>query len=234
MNDTKKDQQWLTDFVLELSHRGVNGRDIGDAKASVKSHLADSGESAAESFGDPVTYAQALELPTTPEPGFPRILIPALLGILGLLIYLPSISAATQGEPVSFSGVEFAVFLVLGIAMLLIARNIFTMVRKWWVLLAIWLAVVGFGVLASVLPGLLDLPLWEAAAVPASILSGAIIIGAGFWTRASVNSSEGIVRPANAGVPEQETAVERAVVAAVPWLMVIGAGIFTAGAFLSA
>ncbi|WP_026552117.1 hypothetical protein [Arthrobacter sp. H20] len=232
MNEIKQDQQWLTDFVLELSHQGVDGRSIGDAKASVESHLADSGESAEEAFGDPVAYAHALELPTAPEPGFPRILIPALLGILGLVIYFPSISAATQREPVSFSGVEFAMFLVLGLTMLLVAKNIFTVVKKWWVLLAIWLAVVGLGILASVLPRLLGLPLWEVSVVPASILSGALIIGAGFWIRASINSSEGIVRLADAGVPEQETAVERVMVATVPWLMTIGAGIFTAGSLL--
>ncbi|MHA7277191.1 hypothetical protein ACX80O_11810 [Arthrobacter sp. Hz1] len=212
MNDTRKNQQWLTDFVLELSHRGVGGRDIGDAKASVESHLADSGESAEEAFGDPVAYAQALEFTSTPGLHFPRVLVPALLGILGLVIYFPAIAAAGRGEPVSFSGVEFSLFLVLALTMLLIAKNIFRLVKRWWVLLAIWMAVVGLGILAPILPMLLRLPQWEVSSAAAAALSGALIIGAGFWARASIKSNEGIVRPANAGAPEQDTATDRVMV----------------------
>lgn len=152
MRTSNEQQKWLDNFTLELAHRGVSGRDIGDAKASVESHLADSGESAEEAFGDPVAYARALAFTSTPNPGFPRVVVPAIVGLLGLVYYLPSIAAAAQGLPVSFTGTEFALFGVLGISMLLIVKNIFRLVKQWWWLLAIWVVVVGLGILGSFLP----------------------------------------------------------------------------------
>ncbi|GAA1124211.1 hypothetical protein [Arthrobacter flavus] len=235
MKDTKKDQQWLDSFTLELAHRGVSGRDIGDAKASVESHLADSGEAAEEAFGDPEAYAQALEFRATPESGIPRALLPSLLGILGLMYYLPAIGPAVQGQPVSFTGTEFALFVVLGLSMLLVVKNIFRLVKRWWILLAIWAAVVGIGVLASLLPLLLDLPELEANSAIVATVSGVLIIGAGFWTRAEIANSDNLVTPPNATQTEDTNgAVERVMVALAPWLITGGAAIFTAGAFLAA
>lgn len=235
MNDTKKDQQWLDTFTLELAHRGVSGRDIGDAKASVESHLADSGESAEDAFGDPVVYAQALEFSGSRAPKFPRVLLPALLGILGLMYYLPAIGPAVQGQPVSFTGTEFALFVVIGLSMLLVVKNIFRLVKRWWILLAIWAAVVGIGVLASLLPLLLNLPELEANSAIVATLSGVLIIGAGFWTRAEIANSDNLVTPPNAAQTEDtDGAVERVMVALAPWLITVGAAIFTVGAFLAA
>ncbi|MHA7272773.1 hypothetical protein ACX80Z_05045 [Arthrobacter sp. TMT4-20] len=235
MTDTKKDQQWLTDFVLELSHRGVGGRDIGDSKASVESHLADSGESAEEAFGSPVDYAQALEFADTPDESLPPVLLPALLGIFGLMHYLPAIAAVAQGQPVRFTGTEFALFLALGVSLVLIVKNIFRLVKQWWWLLAIWMAVVGLGILASLLPLLLDLPELEANAGAVATITGVLLVGAGFWTRAAINNSEGVITPPNAAsTDDKDGAVERVMVALAPWLMAIGAAIFTVGAFLAA
>lgn len=234
MNDTKKDQQWLHNFTLELAHRGVSGTNIGDAKASVESHLADSGESAEDAFGDPVVYAQALEFGATTGSGIPRVLLPALLGILGLMYYLPAIGPAVQGQPVSFTGTEFALFVVLGLSMLLVVKNIFRLVKQWWILLAIWAAVVGLGVLASLLPLLLDLPELEANSAIVSTVSGVLIIGAGFWTRAEIANSDNLVTPPTAAQTDTgDSTVERVMVALAPWLITIGALIFTAGAFLA-
>lgn len=235
MNDTRKDQQWLDNFTLELAHRGVSGRDVGDAKASVESHLADSGEAAEEAFGDPVLYAQALEFSGSRAAKIPRVLVPALLGILGLMYYLPAIGPAVQGQPVSFTGTEFALFTVLGLSMLLIVKNIFRLVKRWWIMLAIWAAVVGVGVLASLLPLLLDLPEVQANSAIVATVSGVLIVGAGFWTRAEIANSDDLVTPPNATRTEDTNgAAERVMVALAPWLITIGAAIFTAGALLTA
>jgi hypothetical protein len=54
---TKADDAWRDAFVLELRLRGVPGTVIGEALAEVDAHCADSGQTPAEAFGDPVRYA---------------------------------------------------------------------------------------------------------------------------------------------------------------------------------
>lgn len=49
---------WVEQFVLEQRLLGVSGRRIGDSLALVESHVAESGESAPATFGDPQTYAR--------------------------------------------------------------------------------------------------------------------------------------------------------------------------------
>lgn len=239
MNDTRNGhEKWLDNFTFELAHRGVSGRDIGDAKASVESHLADSGESPEEAFGDPEAYARALEFSATPDSGFPWVILPTLLGVLGLITYLPAIAAVAQGGPVRFTGTEFGIFLVLAAAMVLVAKNIFRLVKQWWKLLLIWAAVVSLGVLGSLLPVMLDLPELEANAAMVASISVVLIVATGFWSRSFISKSEGMVPPANSepadATCDSNSAADRLIVALVPWLITFGAAIFTAGAFLAA
>lgn len=51
---------WRDDFIVELRLLGVAGDRIGDALVTVDSHVAESGESASDAFGDPVAYAREI------------------------------------------------------------------------------------------------------------------------------------------------------------------------------
>jgi hypothetical protein len=57
------DPAWSEELLLELRLQGVSGARIGAVLAEVDSHVAESGEPAAEAFGHPVAYARSLKLP---------------------------------------------------------------------------------------------------------------------------------------------------------------------------
>ena len=68
--------EWAEAVLLELRLLGVDGTRIGAALAEVDSHCVESGQTAEESFGDPVAYARRLELPATDDTS-PRTLLSA-------------------------------------------------------------------------------------------------------------------------------------------------------------
>lgn len=63
MKSTMTDDTWIDLFIIELRLRRVPGSAIGDAVASVRELLTDSGQSAEEAFGSAREYATSLELP---------------------------------------------------------------------------------------------------------------------------------------------------------------------------
>lgn len=93
MNPTMTDETWIELFILELRVRGVPGAAIGDAVASVRELLADSGQSAEESFGSAREYAAALDLPTV-NPRQHALQV-VFLPVLGLFTYLVFALAST-------------------------------------------------------------------------------------------------------------------------------------------
>lgn len=95
------DGKWAEDLILELRLREVPGPEIGKVLAEADSHCADSGQSAQETFGDPVAYARNLELPA--DTSSPASLLgaaaPALAQVLGMLGLLWSFGDLRRGEP---------------------------------------------------------------------------------------------------------------------------------------
>ncbi|MBP8919839.1 MAG: hypothetical protein KBG85_09055 [Micropruina sp.] len=79
---------WLEEVLLELRLQGVSGERIGAALAEVEAHVVDSGQSAAEAFGDPTEYARSLELPPSPEQSRTATvkgIVPTLVQLLGMV-----------------------------------------------------------------------------------------------------------------------------------------------------
>ncbi|QFG67858.1 hypothetical protein [Ornithinimicrobium pratense] len=90
---------WVEDFVLEQRLLGVPGDRIGDALALVQSHVAESGESVHEAFGDPVAYAR--EAASTRRVDDDRDLSWILgsgLGLAGMLLTLFGVQAWIDGD----------------------------------------------------------------------------------------------------------------------------------------
>lgn len=100
------DRTWLDAFVVELRLRDVPGTRIGDALAEVDAHCADSGEQAAEAFGDPVAYARSLDLPAAPGAAgeVRRVVAGVATQVAGLLLLPATAAAVARGNEVAITG----------------------------------------------------------------------------------------------------------------------------------
>lgn len=79
------DRAWVRSFVTGQNLRGVAPDRIGDHLATVESHVRESGEGAAEAFGDPVDYARALPAGAAGRMGT-RTVLYLVLGLAGMLL----------------------------------------------------------------------------------------------------------------------------------------------------
>jgi len=80
------DPQWAEWFLVTLRLQEVPGDRIGAALAEVEAHVAESGETAEEAFGEPVAYARSLGLKANPAGTKGQLLrnllvVPSLLGL---------------------------------------------------------------------------------------------------------------------------------------------------------
>ncbi len=121
---------WLDAFVLALRVHGVPGTLIGDALAEVESHCAEAGEPAAEAFGDPVAYAQSLEL--APDENLESEIrwggVWSGLQLVALFAVPAAVRGLVRGEPVNVTGgMLLTVVLMLGIVAVLGVRSTWAM-----------------------------------------------------------------------------------------------------------
>jgi hypothetical protein len=124
------DPRWADDFILELRMLDVPGRSIGDALVEVGSYCAESGESAQEAFGDPVTYARNLDLPNVPltRAGLGSIL-PWVLQPIGLLLLTGAASTLRTGDQVEITTGLIAVTALLVLDIVVVLRWFTPLVR---------------------------------------------------------------------------------------------------------
>lgn len=118
------DKQWLDEMIIELRLREVKGPAIGDAVAAIETHCAESGESATEVFGDPRSYARALDFPAShvnqKDPaGWVRVLAPTAVGLVGLYL-VPGIAVMTMAQ-LLLDGTAFHLPLWLAVTLCLVA-----------------------------------------------------------------------------------------------------------------
>lgn len=111
------ERDWSEAFILEQRLLGVSGRRIGDALVTVEAHVAESGESAREAFGDPTAYARDLadgaEKVGKLTSGF---IAASVLGLIGLLVISRATSAWLAGE-----SAVITIGVLVGAAALLVA-----------------------------------------------------------------------------------------------------------------
>ena len=174
------DRSWAEEFVLEQRLLGVPGPRIGDALVTVESHVAESGESAQESFGDPRTYARTLaeDRPGTVPDVTPRTVVGAVLGVLGMLLATYAFGAWLEGEPA-----EVTTGLVAAATLLLVVLGGF-LARATTVLRAlvdhIWLVVAAMVLFLGASVGLMLLLRDVLLEVPAGplVLVGLVMVAA--------------------------------------------------------
>lgn len=136
------DQDWVEAFVLEQRLRGVPGARIGDALAVVESHVAESGESAQESFGDPRAYAREAAAPSGAADLSPAWVAGIVLGLLGMLVTLAGVHPWLSGEArleITLGWVATLVLTMAGAAVLVLATEplLRLVVDRPWVAVAI-------------------------------------------------------------------------------------------------
>ena len=91
---------WLDDLTIELRLLDVPGDAIGDAIASAREFLADSGARADESFGSPKSYAAELDLPTVPlsQGSKGELLLNSGIGAIGLVVLAQAVFPLAGGD----------------------------------------------------------------------------------------------------------------------------------------
>lgn len=133
------DRAWAQEFVLEQRLLDVPGARIGDALVTVQSHVADSGETAQEAFGDARGYARALATAegATPGPVGPATVTWAVLGLVGMIATGWGFTAWLDGGPadVSVGALVGGAFLLTSLGALLLAPGVVlrALVSRIWV-----------------------------------------------------------------------------------------------------
>ncbi len=111
------DPDWVERFVTEARLQGLDGAAIGDALATIESHIRETGEPVADAFGPPIEYAAALAASgASAAPGISRLTVGSiLLGLTGLLVPV-AVGAWLAERPIEVDGggVASAVALALG------------------------------------------------------------------------------------------------------------------------
>lgn len=170
---------WTEAFVVEQRILGVPGDRIGDALLTVETHVADSGESALEAFGDARAYAAEL---ATPAPagraggGVDRATVAgSVLGLLAIVTVPRALGAALQGADVAVTAGDLVVvgivaalcaglFLASGPVLRLLAE------RRWAAVAGVVLIVAVFVAALVLLPAVV-------VSVPAAVM-GAVGLAA--------------------------------------------------------
>ncbi|WP_131103767.1 hypothetical protein [Ornithinimicrobium sufpigmenti] len=172
------EKAWRDDFILELRLRSVNGQAIGDALMTVETHVAESGASAHEAFGQPKAYAGEIASATAAAGSGWAVsattIAGSLLGLLGMFLSVAAFTGWLEGEPVEVSTGGLVGF---GLVILLASTAFFTatlrlLAEHRWIVLPIPALLVGALVGLFVL---LEEPLFELP-VPAVAAAGIILL----------------------------------------------------------
>lgn len=177
------EKKWIDDFILELRLREVRGDAIGDAVASVRELLADSGQSPHQAFGTPHHYAEQLELPLVESPGINpgSTLVPAV-GVLALLIYIPAVGAFFEGEPLGYSLPQVLLFTIPLLLVVTLPLYINWMLRHFWVFFALLgLSIASAVVSAFFKPAAGTTPWLQVDALAVGVVSGLVLLATTAW-----------------------------------------------------
>ncbi len=201
---------WAIEFVMALRSRDVTGAAIGDALRAAEAFCADSGQTPQEAFGPAAAYADSLtELPTVAGGAtWTTRLGPTALGLIGLLLALPTFDAWRSGTQVSVSvGVCASALVIAVIVGLLVARpRIYRSRSAVGLLLS-----VGF-VSTVLLNAVATQPALRLPVLPCTVLTAGALLGSGLWQQ-RVLDPDLLVDPLSA--PEPQGRVFRLVTA---WL----------------
>lgn len=182
MNATAE-KKWIEDFILELRLREVRGDAIGDAVASVKELLADTGQAPEQVFGTPRAYANQLDLPLVENAGFdPRSTIGFGIGVLALLIYSPAIWAYFEGKPLGYSLPQLLLLLVPVLVVATIPLYVEKLIHKVWIIFPLLFLSSGAAVASTFLAPVTVEEAWlQVEALPVAAIAAVILVATAVW-----------------------------------------------------
>lgn len=212
-------QEWLDELVVQLRLRDVKGTAIGNAVASVESHLAESGETAQEAFGDPTDYARSFvfaddDLVVTSPLGWAAFLAPVVLGVMACFLSGEVVRAVFERRDVdvTWGGLAFAAVNIL-VAVVLV-RFSRTLLENGVVFGVFCVAAIGLGVLAlQVLRGVV----FQVPVVVMTLLVVALLAVSALGTRHNMVAHDDPV------IDPRSTAPQPQVNKAIAWVIVLSA-----------
>jgi hypothetical protein len=196
MNMTMNDDTWIELFIIELRLRRVPGHAIGDAVASVRELVEDSGQSAEEAFGPARAYAASLDVPVmgAGERGMRTVLLP-VLGLFAFIVFSLAASALFAGDLILLSVAQILVLCVPLVLTLLFAFPFYprAVMRQRWLPVLLVLAAGAAGAVSALLAPSSAEEAW--AVMPALPV---LLIAAGVLVSLSVVASVSTMRSADA------------------------------------
>lgn len=228
MNATMTDKTWIELFILELRMRRVPGAAIGDAVASVRELLADSGQSAEEAFGSAREYAASLDLPVmNPRQQALQVVFLPVLGLFAFLVFALA-STARFAENLVLLSVPQAALLAVPVLLTVMLSFPFyprAVFRQRWLPVALLLVAGVVSAIAALLAPSTAADAWLVFS-PLPLVIGtmtALVILAVIGTIVTIRSNDGdeIVEPLHAQEGTRPRRGRRAFLAFVNWLFPI-------------
>jgi len=187
------DEAWADSLLLELRLLGVAGDRIGEAVTEVESHCSESGQSAQEAFGDPVEYAQSLQLPEAADNSTQAILrsvTTILVQVLGMWLLDWSFEAWIGGQQLELTVGLLVSSTACLLAVVALARFIDPLLRR-----LVHHPIPGViltyltGAAAIVIPLiLLDEVIWRGSAGLGLATGAAVLVGGVVWAIARLHA----------------------------------------------
>ena len=145
-----QDHKWLETLTLELRLHNIPGAKIGDTLATVKEHLADSGESAQAAFGSAAEYATHIAASTTTQSvSLKGTITRSAIGLIAFLVFTQATGPWAAGEPMLLGGAQVA-WLALPVVTALSIPSMFDrLLRNFWVFAALIGLAVSGGLMAA-------------------------------------------------------------------------------------
>ena len=176
----KATKRWFDDLVVELRLQDVPGDAIGDAVASAREFLADSGGTPAEVFGSARAYAESLDLPRNRESrsDLAALLIPTCLGGLGFFAVAAAVSSTDAAVDVTLPGLILILSALIASAC---APLLLTLILRatFWRFMGVFMAFFTLQVLVGVLAK--DIVLFDLPAVPTALIGGLVLLSTSLW-----------------------------------------------------
>lgn len=144
------DEEWLDELIRELRIRNVTGAAIGDATASVREFLHDSGRTPQAEFGSPRDYADTLELPTMPAGATRNAVVRAGIGIAGFLGFNLTIEPWLGHEQLAMNLPELLWMLVPVALVAALPLYLNAGIRRLWILVVAYTVAIASMILSAV------------------------------------------------------------------------------------
>lgn len=178
------DPAWAETFVIEQRLLGVTGEQIGDALATVESHVAESGETARTAFGDPREYArQVAEVQGRGAVTIDaRTILGSVLGLVAIALLPRALGEWLDGQAVSVSVGDLVIVGLLAalcVGLFTASRAVITFLvdHRWAALLiAPVLIAVFVGALVALPAVVTTLPVGVVAAVGLAALLAEVVV----------------------------------------------------------